>query len=488
MSSVRFRPLIALLLAVLPLVAGCGAEAGSGPEGASVAPASAELFLSVDTSFDSPQWKTAGDLVSKFPDGDKALELLFGELGAKGIDFDRDVKPALGPETDVVGLDLTGEGEFVGLTQTKDLEKLKALLAKTGEPFVTREVGGWTAFSNSATVLDKFEAARADGTLAGSPEFEDAMSEVEGDAVGRLYLNGSALQDTIQQEENLPAGALGAVFPGGKVPSVALSLKAEEGGIRLEGAAKLAEDEGGIFAEPFKAELPKEVPAGALFYLDFNNLESSLSALREFLAQSMPDFDRDLARIEHEVGVSLEEDVFPLFSGESALYIRPSLFIPEVTLVTHVEDEQAAMATVGKLVKALREYMPVLGDETEVQIGGVKAKEVPLGAPVALCYAAFDGHLVVTTSREGIAGLQEQDDRLADDSDFKDALDEAGVPSETTGFGYIDLKAAIPYVLGFMGDGVPPQASANLEPLEHLVFYGTKDGRTVHFTGFLAVH
>jgi hypothetical protein len=488
MSSVRFRPLIAILLAVLPLVAGCGDEAGSGPEGASVAPASAELFLSVDTSFDSSRWKTAGDLVAKFPDGDKTLDLLFGQLAGRGLDFSRDIKPALGPETDVVGLDLAGKGEFVGLTQPKDVGKLKALLARSDEQFVTREVDGWTAFSDSPAVLDKFESARADGSLADSSEFQDAMSAVEGDAIGRLYLNGAALQQTIQRDPNVPPDALGALFPSGKLPSVALSLRAEEGGVRLEGAAKLAGDEGGVFTEPFKAELPEEVPAGALLYLDFNDLGSRLKALRDVIAEAAPDVDRDLARIEHEVGVSLDEDVFPLFSGESAVYVRPGLLIPEVTLITHVDDEQAAMATVGKLVKALREYYPALGSETDVQIDGVTAKEVPLGVPLALYYAAFDGHLVVTTSREGIAALREHDNRLADDSGFKSALDEAGVPGETTGFGYVDLKAAIPYVLGFMGGGSPAQAGANLEPLDHLVFYGTKDGRTVRFTGFLAVH
>jgi hypothetical protein len=470
----RLRSALALVLAVLPLAAGCGAETPAGPEGASVAPASAQLFLSVDTSFDSAQWKNARDLLDKFPDGERALDMVFGHLDAKGIDFDRDVKPALGPETDVVGLDLSGEGEFVVLTQSDDLDKLKALLDRTGEDFVFRSIAGWTAFSDSATVLDKFQGARADGTLATSSDFQDSMDEIGGDAVAKVYVNGGALQT---------AGPLP-----GAIQRFALAVRAEGEGVRVEGGAELAENWNGFGSEPFKAELPNEVPAGALVYLDFNDLGSALKQVRDVMAQANPAIDGDLARIEDELGVSLDADVFPLFSGETALYVRRGLLIPEVTLVTHVDDEQAAMVTIGKLVKGLRGYVPILQDETDIQIDGVTAKEVPLGAPFSLYYAAFDGHLVITTSTDGIAALREHDNRLADDSGFKRALDEAGVPGETTGFGYVDLKAAIPYVLGFVGGGSPPQAGANLEPLDRLVFYGTKDGRTVRFTGFLAVH
>jgi hypothetical protein len=471
----RFLFALALVLAVLPLAAGCGAETPAGPEGAAVAPASAQLFLSLDTSFDSSQWENARSLLAKFPDGDKALDLVFGKLSAKGIDFDRDVKPALGPETDVVVLDLSGKGEFVGLTKPDDLDKLKSLLDRTGEHFVFRAVGDWTAFSDSETVLDKFEQARAEGTLASSSDFQDAMDQVGGDAFARLYVNGSAFR------------------PGGlpkTLDRLALSIKAEGEAVRVEGAAELAENSALSGSEPFKAELPHEVPAGALVYLDVSGLGAQLKALRDVIAQADPSADADIARAEHELGVSLDEDVFPLFSGETAFYVRRGLIIPEVTLVTQVDDEQAAMETVGKLVTALREYLPMLQDEQEVQIDGVAAKEVPLSPPFSLYYAAFDGHLVITTSLEGISALREDGDRLADDPAFKAALDEAGVPDETTGFGYVDLKSAIPYVLGLFelrGGTAPPELRANLEPLQHLTFYGTKDGRTVKFAGLLAV-
>lgn len=484
MNSMRSLALV--VLSVLPLAAGCGATAASGPAGAAIAPASAELFVSVRTDSGSGQWKQAANLIGKFPDGDKAIQGILDQLGAQGIDFARDVEPALGPETDLVALDL-GKSEIVGLTQPDDVGKLKALLAKGDEELFTRDVDGWTAFANSTAVLDRFESAREDGTLAGSSDYEDAIAEVDQDALALFYLKGGGLQGTIQQEEKLPPGALGALFPEGKVPSLAMSLKAEENGVRVAGAAKLAADEGGFAPENFKAELPEKVPGGALVYAGFNDFESSLSALRDAMAEGAPDFDRDLARIEAALGVSLEEDVFPLFSGESALYVRPGFLIPEVTLVTQVDDEDAAMATVGKLVAGLGEYLPAAQRVQDVDIDGVQAKEIPVSPPVSLYWAAFDGHLVLSSSRDGIAQLRQDDERLADDRDFRDALERAGVPEETNGFVYVNLHDAIPYVLGLVGAGVPDVVRANLEPLDNLVLYGSKDGRTLKFAGFLGV-
>jgi hypothetical protein len=490
MNSVRLRIFIALLLSVLPIV-GCGSSTASGPAGASVVPASSELYLTVDTSFESDQWQAVRGLLSKFPDGDKGLDFLFKELSDQGIDFERDVRPALGPETDIVGFELSGEPQFVGLTKPEDAQKLKDLLAKSDEPVVTREIEGWTAFADSEAILDRFQQERREGALAGSDDFNDAFREVGDPALVRLYLNGAALQESLQREESLPPGALATLLPGGKVPSIALSVEADENGVRLQGAAKLAGDHGGLVAEPFKAELPNRVPAGAVVYIGFNDLEGQLSALKEFLAQVRPDFDRDLARVEAELGLSLEGDVFPLFSGESAFYIRPGLLIPEVTLVTQVDDENKALGTMEKLISELRTRIGLVEPSEQVEIAGVPVVESRVkGAPVAVYYAAFDGQLVVTTSREGIAALREDDNRLADDPDFRDALEAAGVPGETTGFAYVNLKDAVANLLGFAemgGATLPSELRANLEPLQHLVFYGSKDGRTLKFAGFLAV-
>jgi hypothetical protein len=113
---------------------------------------------------------------------------------------------------------------------------------------------------------------------------------------------------------------------------------------------------------------------------------------------------------------------------------------------------------------------------------------MPISGPVSLYWAALDGHLVLTTSRAGIADLKSGDNRLADDEDFKSALEQADMPDETTGFLYVNLHDAISSVLGLGGANVPSDVRANVEPLDSLVVWSSKDGKTLRFAGFLSVN
>jgi hypothetical protein len=51
----------------------------------------------------------------------------------------------------------------------------------------------------------------------------------------------------------------------------------------------------------------------------------------------------------------------------------------------------------------------------------------------------------------------------------------------------VNLHDAISSLLGLGGASVPSDVRANLEPLDSLVFYGSKDGKSFRFAGLLAV-
>jgi Protein of unknown function (DUF3352) len=467
--------LVPLLVALVLPVAGCGGGSSPGAAGASVAPAASQVFVSVDTSFDSSDWE-AGSLLGRFPDGDHGVELLLGKLGGQGVDFEADVKPALGPETDFVALDVAGEGKVVGLTQPDDKAKLDELLAKSDEPLVSREIDGWVAFSDTEANLEEFERLRGDGTLDGDSAYQKVSGEVADDGIAQIFVAGSALGST----------PLAGLF-GSDAPSVAFSLDPQEDGIHLEGAASPAS--GDLFPDEFSAELPGQVPGGSFVYLGASDLERQLGTLRDVLAEVAPEIERDIGRAEAEIGVSLDEDVLPLFSAESALYLRPGFPIPEGTIVTQVDDEQGSVAVIDKLTHEVSEYYGT-AELQSVDIDGVEAKELAVNPLFSLFYAAFDGKLVITTSRQGIADLKADGDRLTDDEAFKDATEAAGMPSETTGFLYIDLDQALPTVFGLMGFGgqaTPDSLERNLEPLQSLVLYGERDGDVARLVGLLSI-
>lgn len=475
--------LAALVLAVAAFAlpaAGCGSGSGAGSAGAGIAPAGAPLYIALDTSFDSDNWDAAQQLLAKFPDGDRALDWLEEQLDAEGVDFERDVKPALGPETDVVALDLAGEGTFVGLTQSDDRAKLDGLLAEGDEHLISREIDGWTAFAENDAALDEFERMRESGSLEGSDDYETLRGEIDEEGLVRVFVARSAAASA--QPPPFYKQLVGA-----DSAALAASLTPEDDGIHLQGAVTPVS--GDLFADAFEAQLPGRVPGGVYLYAGANDLERPLGALRDMLAESAPGFERDLGRAEAELGVSLDEDVLPLFTRESAFYIRPGIPIPELTLVTEVDDEAGAVATLDKLAAEVEEYVPDarLGS---AEAGGVQAKQLSLNPFVSVYYAVFDGELVVTTSPQGIADLRADDNRLADDEGFKAALEAADMPAETTGFVYVNLAEAIPAVLGFAGAGgadVPDLTRSNLEPLQSLVLYGNTDGDLTTFHGLLAV-
>ena len=104
-KSVRFIPVL-LVAALLPVLAGCGSGSDVGGA-ADVVPADVFLYASVDTDFDGEGWAALEEFAARFPNGDNLLQSLADEVnsGEEGIDFEADVKPALGDEVAFVVLD-----------------------------------------------------------------------------------------------------------------------------------------------------------------------------------------------------------------------------------------------------------------------------------------------------------------------------------------------------------------------------------------------
>src|SRR5215210_4200407 len=133
-----FAARTAALFALLAALVGCGgSEDAATSSAAEAVPASALVYLDVQSDLDSAEWNQVEELLDRFPDGDQALPGLRAGLASKGLDWERDVEPALGPTVELVWLDLDDGGEnVVALTQTDDEDKLRALARTVGRPAV----------------------------------------------------------------------------------------------------------------------------------------------------------------------------------------------------------------------------------------------------------------------------------------------------------------------------------------------------------------
>ena len=471
----RRSAIAALFIAFIALAAGCGggSKAGSAsgaPAGASIAPASAQAFVSVDTDASSAQWKNADALLNKFPIRDKLLAAVEKGLSDNGVDFNADVLPALGPELDFVVLkDATGKSQMIGMTQPADAQKFDALLAKATPPPKHVVIDGWTVFSENQAGLTAFQAEADKGKLADSGTYKQATADLPGDANVTLYVNGatavSALKSALPQARSVPTGQL---------DWLGAALSTQPDSVKLVGTVKSSQLPG----QTFKQTLLSRVPADSLVVASFQGGDQ----LTQQLTQT-PAMQKQLGQVQQLLGVSIDQ-VTALVAGEGVLYVRPGLIYPEVTLVLHQSDPTAAAATLDKLVGQLAAFANV--NVTPAVIPGVSgAKKAVLGS-VPIYFGIADGNLVVTDALTGFRTSASPS--ISDDPVFQKTSEAAGLPAESAGFIYVNIKDSVPLLQGLAqlgGTTIPPDVSANLAPLQSFLAYATVDNGAATFSALL---
>src|SRR5215210_3782060 len=334
------RPVILFLALLAFVLAGCGGGAksdssgggGSTPAGAKLVRAGVLAFVAIDSDLSSDQWQQLDTLSHKFPGRDKAIAQLKRSLTQQGVDYDRDVKPALGPEVDIAvsGASL-GSTNVVALTKPDDPDRFKALVAKlnasdsSGDRAVFRQVDDWYALSDSQAAID--DVVKTSGTTLDDDEsFSAALDKLPGEALVKAYVDGQQLNALIgkasaQSGSNLGASTLGL----DKLQYVAASASAEDDGVRVRGASKGANPGNGDFSSTLMDGVPDD--AFAFLTIDGKGTSDQLEQLK-----SNPQVGRALAQLQGMLGVSFEQ-VLALLRGEIAFYARPGVGIPELTLV-----------------------------------------------------------------------------------------------------------------------------------------------------------
>ncbi len=482
----RRLPAPATALTALVLAASaCGGD-GDGPSsGADVAPASSAAFVALNTDFDGEQWQTAERLLARFPGADGALRDVLRKLGAGDLDLERDVKPAVGPEVDLVVLEGGDDADGILLTQPRDAARFRALVAKSGEPAVTEEIDGWWAAAPSRDVLDRFKRARKNDSLAESDRFGEAMDDLPDDALARVYVNGERLREADAATEGVPPDArrLLECAGGEGASSLGLALVAEDGGVRVRGTAR-----GGAFepSEGAVGEVAERIGSGALAYVSLHGLGEYLRDSLRCAADADEDLSRQLAQLELVLGVSLEEDVLPLFEGETALAVYPGGGTPTTVLVTRVENESRARATVDKVAERASGFLDgvTVGDVRLDELPDVRVRRVTVGGERELYYAAANGMLVLASGQAGILAAFAPADALATDAAFSGAADAANAPDDPASVAYVDVAEAVE-AIARLGDG--GDAAAQLAPLRSLFLWGEAGDDTFTFEGFLEI-
>jgi uncharacterized protein DUF3352 len=485
-------PRLLPLLALAALLTGCGSATkssstgGSIPAGASMVRAGTLAFVAIDSDLGSEQWKQLDKLAQKFPGRDDAVKQLKQQLTEKGVDYDQDVKPALGPEVDLAVVAAGGDSSpgAVALTKPDDPAKFKALVAKlnakhtSGDRAVYREVDGWYALSNTQASISR--ALEGSGPLADDDGFKEAMGKLPGDALLKAYVDGPRLNALVSQTaaQDRSSGLDSSTLGLDKLKYVSAAAIAEDKGVRISGASS----GGPAGAADFASELITGVPADAFAFLGFQGQEWTDQVEK---LKSNPQAAKAIAQLPQQLGVSLDE-LMSLFSGEVAFYARSGIGIPELTLALGAKDTAGALATLDKLAAHLAAKAgATVQPGTQ---GGHPIKTIDLGR-FAIHYGSADGKVLITSGVSGIADYG-QGDNLSDSGDFKEAKDTAGMGDSTGGFFYLDLKNALPLLEGFAslsGESLPSSTTENLRPLRSFLAWSNTSGDTRTFDAFLAI-
>jgi hypothetical protein len=512
-----FRLLGALLAAVLVLLAwGCGgggddvaAVAGTGtvPASAELVPADVPVFVTVNTDFASEQWTTLEALLAEFPSGDEAIASLLEQIAGEGVDVETELKPAFGPETSIAILELdesalesAENAPLVLLTQPSDGAKLEALLAEGEDEAVWQVTDGWYIVADNQQIIDRVVQGAGAGALAAAPGFAEAMEGLPGDSLARLYVNGAPLLASLQESlaQSSPALDLDSLGLGssGTLESVAMALRAEAGGARLEGVVKT--QGGPAPAGSYEPSLQSVVPSDVLAFVSFANASESIEQFLELASQQegASDFEQQLGQIEAAIGVSLENDVLPLFEGEHAFYVRFAAPVPEITLLLSPADPVKGLATLDKLTSAIALFAGASGTDapsiTTTSIAGIPAKQLVFpDSEFSLYYAQVGDNLVFTTAVQGIADLAAPAAVLAADPTFVEASEQGGLSGSTQGFAYLNPAEALSLLEIFPAQAseieIDPELLQALEALRYFIVTTAAEQDTATFTGFLAI-
>lgn len=464
-----------LLAALVLALAGCGGSdntAATGDSGAaSIAPESAVLYATFNTDLDSDQVNQLEELLAKFPDRQQLFAEIQKSLAEDDLSWENDIKPALGETIDVVMVGGLDDAQVVGILKPADEAKFEALMAKGDEPTVTRKVDGWTVIADDEAAIDAFESARSDGSLEDDERFTDAMDSLPEEALAKFYVDGEAATRAANEAGGAPTGD-------NRLDAVAFALGAESTGIKLEGAitSELEDDLASI--EPYESKLVEAAPEGALVFVSGNGYGKVRDSLREAPGS--------LDRLRQMLGIDVES-LFGLFDGEFAFWVGQGAPLPEVTFLAEASNEAETLAALDRLAGLLAAEAGAQTRTTEVD--GVQAKQVVI-EDFPITYAVFDGRAIVTTRSGAISDVRQEGESLADDADFEQAVEDAGMGDETFGFVYLDfeqLAALIEGFAGVSGEEIPPEVARNIEPLGALLFHAGGEAEDLKLSAFLAI-
>ena len=402
-KSVRFIPVL-LVAALLPVLAGCGSGSDVGGRRGRRARGRRSVYASVDTDFDGDGWAALRGVRRAVPGRRQpaAVARRRGQLREEGIDFEADVKPALGDEVALVVLDAPAgdplaEGtseSFVLLLQPDDDAAFQRLLdeerraARDGrgrrvdgrrrEPGVARQLPrrprrshAWTAPRTSSRRWTISTTARSRRVFVNGAKLEPGVR-------GRLRLERRR-----STRSSRAASCPRSAWRSTSRPTRPASTAARSSPARTPSRPS-----------PTRPTCRSRFPATCSPTSPSTTWRPRSRRFRDVAAETNPEAEQQLGMARRAARRVARGGRVPAALGRGRALPPSRRTHPR----GHARDRgrgrgRTRSTTLDKIVEFAGGFEPRLRNPTTVEIDGVEARELPLDPPVSLYYAAFDGLL-----------------------------------------------------------------------------------------------
>jgi len=463
------------------------------------------------------------------PDVKKALDEAKANVTEEtSIVFEEDVQPWLGTEAALGVFNITQETMSSGsppdmliVVSTRDvkaseaaLEKFRAGLAESsGRPFEEGTYQGVTYWFQKAesgsdtyvaifnsfvvftaseeTLFGAIDRAKSDGeSLADNENFQAAMGELPKNGAFFTFVDWATIADLVAQNATMELSPE-QLSQLKAIQSMGMAVTLQPDGVQMDTAirfdpTKLPESAQAMLNRPASPNtVLTKIPSGALGFYNSSDLRSIWQQIRESLAAN-PDFEKQLADMQEQTGINLNEDVFGWMTGEFALVLAkvepaqptdeslPAFNLPlGGYLLIGASDARTAQDKVAALIEAINKDQepPALMFESKT-IGGHAMQTIPDPATGGVMggYGFWDNYVIAGYHEDALkAAFAAPDDPIANSPNFKTVSNR--LPAKNYGYFYVDIDAVRGLVESLLTDSTREgydSARPFIEPLRAL--------------------
>ena len=509
MKHARVRSLAISSLVGVALATGCGGSStsSSGSTGpADAIPAGALLYADVNLDHNSNAWKQFATVGKRFPGWQRLVDNAVKSFNdnSTGANYQDDVEPWLG---DSAGVALTsvdiggGSPNWVAFVASKDDAKAKDAI-NGGDTHADGEYNGYSQYvsatdnteigvgngaviaaSDTQTLHDAIDVrdGKAD-SLADVGTFNDAMSRLPADSLVRGYANPGAIAQLVSlaqlsgESSAATQQQLQAVTESLRwMDSASFAMLANSGGYSTVFHVHIKDGaDPGLYGSQSDANLtlPSLVPADAFLYLASKiDGDAFTKALNQGLTGSGA---RQLSQLEQITGLSVANDIAPIFSGELLLYAAPGLPARGALLIKPSDPDAAATG--------LRHIMAfVARSQPELHVhdlpAGREGQSLELPSGFTFTWERKPGGLIAI-GNDTAAGT-DPGQSLLESPDYTSLLAKAEVPDGATVAAFV----SIPGILKLY----PAEVDPNVRPLGGVLEWTNRDGNEISVGIFVEV-